>query len=117
MGRSGDSLPGSAWFLSCGITRDCVCETSGRSWAPPKKRPRTASSARPRKCAEFWETLYDLRLGYETDSALLLRRLDTRRGRALRSTPARVRGLHGGDGAAARAGGGPGPPARRTAIP
>jgi len=25
-GALGDSLPGSAWFLSCAITRDCGCE-------------------------------------------------------------------------------------------
>src|SRR5271157_4087236 len=107
MERSARSLPGSAWFSSCGITRDCDCETSGKSWTPRKRRPRIASFARPRKCAAFWETLYDLRLGYETDSALLLRRLDARRGRSLRPAPARVRGLHGGNGAPARAGGGP----------
>src|ERR1022692_2899277 len=29
MGRSGDSLPGSAWFLNCGITRIAVGKHRG----------------------------------------------------------------------------------------
>src|SRR5581483_212663 len=89
----------------------CVCAISAKCWARRKRRPRTACSAPHKRCARSWEILYDLRFGLETDSALLLRRVGTRRRGAAGAAPGPVRGLFAGARPAARAGGGAGPAA------
>ena len=74
----------------------------GEMLAPAKRPPRIACFAPRKKCVRCWEISYDLRFGFESDSALLLRRTDAGRGRPSGDAPGRLFGLRARTGTTAQ---------------